>query len=235
MSPISAISSSDRGEKTKSISTALDRAYGRCPWRRHLAPVDELVATILSQHTSDINTERAYASLRARFPSWSQVVEAPTAEVIDAIRTGGLANQKAPRIQAVLSAIQKRHGEFDLKGLASLSIREARVELTSLHGVGPKTASCVLLFSFGMPAIPVDTHVHRVSRRVGLIDDHSSAESAHEQLETQLAGDRDSAYAFHMHLIRHGRTVCTARRPHCDRCPLMDYCDYARRFNIRKA
>jgi endonuclease-3 len=205
----------------------LDETYGPRPWRRHLPPVDELVATILSQNTSDTNTERAFAALRAQFPIWEAVIDAPVEEVADAIRIGGLANRKAPRIQNVLSSILERYGSFDLDSLATLPVTAARAELTSLHGVGPKTASCVLLFSLGVPALPVDTHVHRVTRRLGLIPDKMSADAAHVTLETQLGGNRDEVYAFHMHLIRHGRTVCTARRPYCERCSLVGLCDYA--------
>lgn len=210
------------------MSSLLNEAYGPRPWRRHLPPVDELVATILSQHTSDRNTERAFASLRASFPTWHAVISAPTADVADAIRSGGLANQKAPRIQTVLRSIDDRYGGFDLDALATMDIATARAELTSLHGVGPKTASCVLLFSLGMPAIPVDTHVHRVTGRLGLIGPKTSAEQAHGILEAALEGDRDQAYAFHMHLIRHGRSVCIARRPRCELCPLTKVCAYVK-------
>jgi endonuclease-3 len=219
-------SDKDRARHTRAVAAVLAETYGPRPWRRHLPPVDELIATILSQHTSDCNTERAFASLRARLPTWTEVIAAPTVEVADAIRSGGLANQKAPRIQAVLASILGRYGTFDLDRLATLSVTEARAELTSLHGVGPKTASCVLLFSLGIPAMPVDTHVHRVTRRLGLIDSRMSAEAAHAALETQLGGGRDEVYAFHMHVIHHGRTICTARRPYCERCSLAGLCDY---------
>jgi endonuclease III len=218
-----------RVQQTRDIAEILHQTYGPRPWRRHLPPVDELIATILSQHTSDINTDRAFASLKARFPTWPDVISAPTNDVVDAIRTGGLANQKAPRIQRVLSSIIDEYGSFDLDRLAVFSVPEARAHLTSIHGVGPKTASCVLLFSLGMPAMPVDTHVHRVTRRIGLIDDKLSADQAHGVLESLLQGDLDQTYAFHMHLIGHGRTVCTARRPFCERCTLASRCDYVQR------
>lgn len=200
--------------------------YGKPHWRSANSPIDELVATILSQHTSDTNTERAFASLRARFPDWNAVIEAPVEQVADAIRSGGLANQKAPRIQSTLRTILERYGSFDLSFLRSMPVEAARAELTEIHGVGPKTASCVLLFSLGMPALPVDTHVHRVALRIGLIPAKTSADSAHALLEHKLGGDRDDVYAFHMNLIRHGRTVCTARRPYCERCSLSGLCSY---------
>ena len=213
----------------------LDDHYGPRRWHSHGDPVSELIGTILSQHTSDINTARSFASLRARFPTWQKVIDAPPEDVADAIRTGGLANLKAPRIQAVLIAIQDRFGDFNLTSLESHSVDDARAELTSLKGVGPKTASCVLLFSFGMPAMPVDTHVHRVSQRLGLIPVAESAEAAHTSLECALGADRDEVYAFHLNLIAHGRAVCQARRPHCERCILAECCDYNNQSGDRLA
>ncbi|MEA2514087.1 MAG: endonuclease [Thermomicrobiales bacterium] len=212
------------------IARRLDEHYGPRRWRSHGDPVDELVGTILSQHTSDTNTERAFASLRGRFPTWQQVVDAPTGAVADAIRSGGLANLKAPRIQAALAAVRERFGELDLSRLADMTVADARAELVSLKGVGPKTASCVLLFSFGLPAMPVDTHVHRVSRRLGLIRATESAEAAHELLECDLGENRDEVYAFHLNMIAHGRNVCLSRQPRCERCVLTECCDY---FNRR--
>lgn len=210
------------------VLAALEAAYGRVVRRTHLGPVDELVATVLSQHTSDVNTARAFASLKAAFPTWDAVVAAPTAEVEESIRCGGLARQKVPRIQTILTEVDRTYGGYNLDGLASFSVGEARASLTSMHGVGPKTASCVLLFSLGMPALPVDTHVHRVSRRVGLIPDRHSAEAAHEALEAQLPKDADDVYSFHVLMIRHGREVCVARQPRCPRCALVSMCEYGR-------
>src|SRR5829696_2523045 len=216
----------DRSVKTQAVTDALELTYGPRPWRRHLPPVDELVATILSQHTSDANTDKAFASLRSRFPAWQQVISAPVADIADTIRSGGLANQKAPRIQAVLTSVREQYGGFNLDSLASKSVQAARDQLSSLHGVGPKTASCVLLFSLGRPALPVDTHVHRVSRRIGLIAPDVDATAAHVRLEAFLDGDRERVYAFHVNMIAHGRAVCTARRPFCERCLLTECCDY---------
>lgn len=208
------------------IANRLKQQFGHRAWRSHGDPVDELVATILSQHTSDINTARAFASLRARFPIWQSVIDASPNDVADSIRSGGLANLKAPRIQAVLIAIQERFSTLSFDQISHLSVRDARAELMKLKGVGPKTASCVLLFSFGMPAMPVDTHVHRVSQRLGLVPVAESAKAAHETLETALGADRDEVYAFHLSLIAHGRTVCLARKPRCERCTLAECCDY---------
>lgn len=182
----------------------------------------QLVQTILSQNTSDVNTERAFAGLWARFGAWQPILEAPTSEVADAIRSGGLAEIKAPRIQGVLAAIQQDRGELSLDFLATLPLDEARTYLTSLNGVGPKTAACVLLFALGMPALPVDTHVHRVSKRLGLIGEKINAEAAHRLLESAIPSDQ--MFDAHMLLIRHGRTICKALRPRCAECPLEERC-----------
>lgn len=192
-------------------------------------PIDELVATILSQHTSDMNTERAFTSLRQRFPDWECVMNAPTSEVVDAIRMGGLANVKARRIQAVLQEVHVRLGGFDLSFLALESRETARAWLTSLPGVGPKTASCVLLFSLNIPAMPVDTHVHRVALRTNIIPNRTNATNAQELLEASIAPS--SLYDGHMLLIQHGRSTCTARSPACERCILAEWCPSARRDN----
>jgi endonuclease III len=182
----------------------------------------QLVQTILSQNTSDVNTERAFAGLWARFGAWQPILEAPTSEVADAIRSGGLAEIKAPRIQGVLAAIQQDRGELSLDFLATLPLDEARTYLTSLNGVGPKTAACVLLFALGMPALPVDTHVHRVSKRLGLIGEKVNAEAAHRLLESAIPPDQ--MFDAHMLLIQHGRVICKALRPRCESCPLEARC-----------
>jgi endonuclease III len=196
--------------------------YGDPAPRQSDGPLAELIQTILSQNTSDVNTERAFASLWARFGDWQAILEAPTSAVADAIRLGGLANVKAPRIQAVLAAIQADRGELSLDFLATLPLEEARSYLTSLGGVGPKTAACVLLFALGMPAMPVDTHVHRVSKRLGLIGPTIGAEAAHRLLEAMIPPDQ--MFDAHMLLIKHGRVICKALRPRCETCPLADVC-----------
>lgn len=193
-----------------------------------LPPIDELVMTILSQHTSDLNTERAFASLRSAFPTWDAVIAASDSQVADAIRGGGLADLKAPRIRRALLDIRERIGSFDLAFLADLPVVEARAWLMGLNGVGPKTASCVLLFSLDRPAMPVDTHVHRVTLRLGLIPDRTTAERAHELLEA-IVPDGET-YAAHMLFIRHGRETCLARRPRCAACVLVQCCPAARSF-----
>jgi endonuclease III len=202
------------------IISRLEAEYG--PPRRHrrLPALDELVLTILSQNTSDLNSERAYAAMRERFPTWRDVRDAPEADLVDALRPGGLAAQKAPRIQAVLRGLDG----LDLEWLATVPPAEAMDWLVALPGVGPKTASCVLLFSLGVPVMPVDTHIHRIAGRVGLIPPGTSADAAHAILTGMIPPAR--MLDAHLLLITHGRTTCTARRPRCEECVLLDLCDY---------
>ena len=230
------------------VIAVLDDFYGRPEWSPRYAPVDELVYTVLSQNTADVNTERTFASLTARFPTWSAVRDAPVEAVQEAIQLGGLAKTKAPRIRTILAAISPRLGEEeaaaregqnllaspppvlgepDLSVLDRMDDREAQEYLSGLPGVGPKTAACVLLFALGRAVMPVDTHVHRVARRLGLIDAKVTAEQAHPVL-TELAGpDPGQIYAAHVDLVRHGRRICHARRPECGRCPLAEICPSA--------
>ncbi len=211
----------------QSIASALDAEYGRKPWHSHGDPLSELIGTILSQHTSDSNTAAAYASLRQRFPTWPEVLTAPVNDVADAIRTGGLANIKAARIQDALHFVDGSIGN-NWDAFRGLSVETARRQLCQIPGVGPKTASCVILFSLGMPAMPVDTHVHRVALRTGMIPTGTSADQAHGILEVGLDGTRDDSYSFHMNLIEHGRQVCKARSPRCGACPISYHCHFFR-------
>ena len=209
----------------------LDQAYGRPVLAPRLPPVGELIYTVLSQNTSDVNTDRTYAALRRRFPTWSEVREAPVDEVEQAIALGGLSHVKAPRIVKILDALSPDGGEPDLGLLDAMTDDEALAFLQRLPGVGPKTAACVLLFALGRPAMPVDTHVHRVAGRLGLLDPGVTPEAAHGAL-TAMAGPRPAdIYAAHVDLVRHGRRTCHARRPACDRCPLNDICPSARSFS----
>lgn len=199
-------------------------------WRPHHDPVAELVLTILSQNTADTNSGRAFVRLLEAFPSWQAVIEAPLPELIAAIQPGGLAPTKAPRIQAALRDIKERAGSFDLAFLGGLPLDEARAWLGSIHGVGPKTVACVLMFALGRPAMPVDTHVFRVAMRLGLIPARAgkaamTPEKAHALLEAAVPPQ--DFYAFHIALIKHGRRVCTARSPGCPRCVLRDICPSA--------
>ena len=214
----------DRQTKTQHVHRALLAAYGEPTWRPHLDPVSELVSTILSQNTNDVNRDVAYDRLRDRLPTWEQVRDAEVDDVIDAIRPAGLANQKGPRIQEALRVITRERGELDLDFLADWPVEQAKDWLSAIKGVGPKTAAIVLLFSLGRPAFPVDTHVHRVTKRLGLIGPRVSREKAHDELERLVPPD--DYYAFHLNLIRHGRQVCTSRKPRCPECILRDLCDY---------
>jgi endonuclease-3 len=207
---------------------ALDDAYGRPVLSPRYPPVDELVFTVLSQNTADVNTERTFAALKARFPDWSAARDASAEEIEEAIALGGLAHTKAPRIKRILEAISAPGGAPDLGVLDGMTDGEAQDYLVSLPGVGPKTAACVLLFSLGRPVMPVDTHVHRVARRLGIIDAKTTADQAHPLL-TELAGadDPEQVYAAHVDFVRHGRRVCHARRPACGECPLAGFCPSA--------
>jgi endonuclease-3 len=198
--------------------------YGKPVWRPYRPPVDALIATILSQATSDVNSSRAFQTLKRKFPDWESVMDAPPEQVIQAIHSAGLANQKGPRIQAALRHIYQERGELSLDFLADLPLQEAIKWLTNIVGVGRKTAAILLLFTFGRPTFPVDTHVHRVAGRLGLIGPRISAEKAHDILEA--IGDPATFYPMHISLIRHGREICQARFPHCALCPLQDYCVY---------
>jgi endonuclease III len=214
----------------RAIHRRLEKRFGPLAPPRSTDPLEELILTVLSQHTSDVNASRAFASLRKRFSTWDRVARAPTSAVADAIRSGGLANVKAPRIQAILREIQAARGAHNLDHLASMSLGDARRWLTSLPGVGPKTASCVLLFSLGKSAFPVDTHVHRVIRRLGLAPAGASPEAVQDAVERAACADRDMLYRLHLNLIAHGRAVCRAQQPRCAACILSDRCeDYARR------
>ena len=209
------------------VVVRLDEAYGRPVLAPRLPPVGELVYTVLSQNTADVNTDRTYAELRRRFPTWSDVRDAPVDEVEQAIALGGLSHVKAPRIVTILGAISRGDAEPDLGVLDTMTDDQALDFLQGLPGVGPKTAACVLLFSLGRPVMPVDTHVHRVGGRLGLIDAGVTAEAAHALLTAMAGPAAADIYAAHVGLVRHGRRVCHARRPACDHCPLNDICPSA--------
>ena len=200
--------------------------YGEPVWRNPLPAIDELVSTILSQNTNDVNRDRAFDALRAKFPTWEAVRDAKTKVVIAAIKPAGLANQKGPRIQQVLKAITKERGNLDLSFLKTMSVEDARAWLTKFNGVGPKTAAIVLCFSLHMPAFPVDTHVYRVTGRIGLRPEKMTVEQAHPHLEGVFLPE--TYYAAHLNIIRLGREICTARKAMCEKCPIKKLCDYGK-------
>jgi endonuclease-3 len=211
--------------RLRRITDRLAKEYGRPVLRPHRKPIDELVLTVLSQNTNDRNRDAAYFRLRELFPTWDAVREAPVDEIEDAIRKGGLAPTKSVRIQQILEAI----GEDDLLWLADAPLPEARDHLVELPGVGRKTAACVLLFSFGRPDVPVDTHVYRVGGRLGLWPQKASFDAAHDEFARLCGDDGDFAYEAHVLLIRHGRRTCVARAPRCPECPLRRMCPEGRR------
>jgi endonuclease III len=212
-------------EIIEKIRNRLVEAFGMPEWRQPLPAVDELVSTILSQNTNDTNRDAAFEQLRATFSDWNAVMEADTADVVDAIRTAGLANQKGPRIQDSLREIaQFTHGDLNLDFLCEMPIEEARQWLISVKGVGPKTAAIVLLFSLGIPAFPVDTHIYRVTGRIGLRPQNLSVEKTHTYLEERIP--EDAFYDLHLNLIRLGREVCGARKWQCFRCPIEELCQF---------
>ena len=195
-------------------------------------PLSELIAALLSQNTSDANSGRAFENLVSTFRTWDRVAQADVDKISEAIASGGLNRVKAPRIKAILEQIGKEKGSFDLSFLKDVPLPEARNWLESLPGVGPKTAACVLLFSLGKPALPVDTHVYRVSRRLGLIDAAVSPDNAHRILGKMVAPD--DVYEFHINMVRHGRKVCRSQNPLCSGCLLNKGCAYGKRM-LRRA
>ena len=214
----------DLKNRAQAVHKKLLMAFGQPEWRNPLPPLDELISTILSQNTNDNNRDRAFQALLQRFPTWEGVRDADEQAVIDAIRPAGLGNQKGPRIQNVLREITQQRGELSLDFLSTMPDSEALEWLMSFKGVGPKTASIVLLFSLGKPAFPVDTHIYRVSGRLGLRPKNMNADQAHNHLGNLFPPE--SYYAAHLNLIRLGREVCQARRPNCPACPLQELCEY---------
>ena len=211
-------------KKAVKVCKILISKYGKEVSERKLPPIDELVMTILSQHTNDVNMFRAFESLKRAYSSWEEVLAAPQDELAVTIRSSGMYNLKAKRIQATLREIQERVGKLDISHLETMEIAEAKEWLTSLHGVGPKTAAIVLLFSFGLPVLPVDTHVWRVTKRLGIIEMKVSREKAHVLLEQILP--TDCIPSLNKNLVRHGREICRAQNPKCPNCFLNNICDF---------
>lgn len=217
--------SAETRELIRHILEHLAATYGVPRLRRDRDPLDTLIETILSQSTNDRNRDRAFARLKARFPTWDAVRRASTREIAAAIRVGGLARIKSVRIKRILQEIERRTGALDLSFLCRVPLEEALGFLRSLDGVGPKTAACVLLFACGRPVFPVDTHIRRVAARLGLIPQRCSDERAHQQLGLLIPARH--SYAAHLNLIRLGRDVCRPRTPRCEACCLIQYCAYA--------
>lgn len=213
-----------RRAKFAPVYALLHQRYGMLLWHREQDGMDELVSCILSQNTNDVNRDRAFFALKQQYPTWEEVVNAPTDELINVLRPAGLANQKGPRIQKVLETIHAQRGDYSIDFLQDMPLEEAKAWLTSLDGVGPKTAAIVLCFAYGRPAFPVDTHVHRVGMRIGLLPPKITADHAHPVMESIVPPEHH--YDFHIYLIQHGRETCQARKPFCERCALVAHCDY---------
>ena len=207
--------------RLRAIVRRLEKRYGALETPRSLDVLDELILTVLSQHTSDLNSERAFGLLRRAYPTWEAAVAAPWQEVADVIRPGGLANTKARRIQAILREVLEREGRFDLERLSEGGDEQVREYLASLPGVGPKTVAVVMGFALGRETIPVDTHVHRVATRLGLVP-KTSAERAQRLLEEQVPDELKTP--LHVGLIRHGRETCKAPIPRCEGCVVFEFC-----------
>ncbi len=202
----------------------LRSVYGLPARERRLDPLDALIETILSQSTTNTNSRRAFENLKRRFPVWDKARRARVSSIEAAIRSGGLARQKSVRIKNLLNEIQHRRGTLDLGFLACMPLEEAREFLSSFKGVGPKTVACTLLFALGLPVFPIDTHIFRIARRLGLLPEKCSDEEAHRLMEDMIPAER--YYEAHINLIRHGRKICRPQNPLCDECCLIDYCRY---------
>jgi len=206
----------------------LERTYGVPVNERASDPLDMLIKIILSQATSDTNSHRTFAALKKRFPTWDLALRARAATIADTIRSGGLANQKAAVIKSVLRQIQEEHGTLDLSFLHQVSNEEATRYLSQFRGIGPKTIACTLLFACRKEVFPLDTHIFRILRRIGLIPQKCTDRRAHEIMNKIVPPGK--FYSFHVNLIRHGRTLCRPRDPVCERCPIIEYCDYGQKI-----
>ena len=212
--------------KVRRVASALERRFGAPETRRRaLDLIDSFVLTMLSQHTSDVNAERAFDVLKSRFPEWEDVADAPPGAIADAIRSAGLANQKGVRIRDFVRWVKSTFGGYDASAIRGMATEEVVRLLTSVKGIGIKTVSVVLLFSLGRDVFPVDTHVHRICRRVGLVPDRATAEQTHHLMAPLIP--KGKCMSLHVNFLRLGRTVCHARGPRCPECPLRRVCDHA--------
>jgi endonuclease-3 len=214
----------EKKSRVKYITQNLEATYGVPINERPYDPLDELILTILSQSTTDINSRRAFENLKRRFPDWESVRRARLSSIATAIKSGGLANAKSLVIKNALNEIKTQRGALDLSFLQTAPIEEARNFLTSLPGIGPKTAACVLLFACDRKIFPMDTHILRTTKRAGLVPEKFSDQQAHELMEKLVPPKKH--YSLHVNLIRHGRQICRAQNPKCDKCPLIEHCDY---------
>jgi endonuclease-3 len=210
--------------KLSKITLLLEKEYGIPRRARPGNPLDILIETILSQNTNDQNRDKAYQRLKTRFPHWEDVLDVKTKPIVSAIRPGGLAEQKARRIRAILEWIKKQEGKLSLSFLRKMSSEEIKKTIGPLKGVGPKTLHCLLLFGLRREAFPVDTHILRIGKRLGFIPERMGAEKAHEWMSPLIP--KQKSLSLHLNLIRFGRSVCQARNPRCDICFLSKECFY---------
>lgn len=212
------------------VDRLLVEAYGDRKWKRRAEPIDELIMTMLSQRTNDLNRDKAFERLKEKFPSWEQILKAKVSSIESAIKPAGLSKQKAPRIKAILQRIAEANGgNLSLDFLSRMPVPKALSWLKSLPGVGPKTAACVLLFSFGKPVFPVDTHIFRISKRLGWLDSNVTEAEANELLDKVIPDA--IKYRLHLNMIAHGRRICRPKNPRCQECVLKSFCGY---FQQRK-
>lgn len=216
----------DTGRLGKIIAL-LEQTYQTAPQRRHQDPVDCLIRTVLSQNTNDVNRDRAFDSMIDRFKTWDGVLKADTRSIASSIKVGGLSNTKSKRIKEILKSIKAERGKIELDFLRRIDPGQAEQKLLAYPGVGLKTARCVQIFALGQAAFPVDTHIFRITKRLGLIAEKASPEQAHQQLGQAVAPDK--MYTFHINLIKHGRALCRARNPLCPQCPLLSHCPYGKK------
>jgi len=218
-------------EKVKTLVNLLENHFGEPEWNGKGKPLDSLIKTILSQSTNDQNRDRAFKTLVAKFPNWESVMFATTEDIAAAIRPAGLSNQKSERIKHILMWIYQQYGSLDLDFLCDMDPVDATKTFMQLKGIGIKTISVVLMFTCGVDVFPVDTHVHRICRRTGLVPENFSAEKTHWQMQPQVPAGK--SYSLHMNFLRLGRTICKARNPQCVQCPILDLCDFGQN-NKRK-
>ena len=209
---------------TEKIISQLALNYYDPVWKKRLPAMEELIFTVLTQHTSDKNADKAFNSLMSNLKNFETILETEESKISSLIRMGGLAKIKSKRILSILSEIKERTGELKIDFLSNMNPEDAREWLISLNGVGLKTASCVLAFTFGFPVIPVDTHIHRVSKRIGLINKNINPDKAHKILESIISPA--NRYKFHVLLINHGRNQCHARKPICKTCSIVEICEF---------
>ena len=222
----------DDRQRVIEIIPLLEQKYGVPEWNRRGDPLASLVKTVLSQSTNDLNRDRAYDTLIDNFPTWYDVMNAHPEKIAETIRVAGLANQKSVRIKEILQWIEKTYGSLNIDFICDMDPDEVTKTFMQLKGIGIKTISVVLMFTCGVDVFPVDTHVHRICRRIGFLPDNASAEKTHWHMQAIVPDGK--SYSFHMNLLKLGRTICKARNPKCPECPIQKYCQFGQRVMNEK-